>query len=117
MDACPHALEGKTLKVASMGTNPYIYTDFQRNVVYNDKGHPVGSNTEIAATLGKVFGFDFKIILSGAQNYYDNKTGTWIGLTGEVSLNLHSINTLNTQISPFLIRTQFSNSTVSNEFC
>jgi len=39
---CPHPLEGKTLRVGSQGTNPFIYSDFDRNVAYNEKGQPLG---------------------------------------------------------------------------
>ncbi len=62
-DLCPHALEGKTLKVGSIGTNPYVFTDFDRNVIFNEKGLPVGSNTAITETLGKIFGFEVDIQL------------------------------------------------------
>jgi hypothetical protein len=41
-DKCPHALEGKNIRVGSQGTNPYIYTDYDRNIVYNEKGLPLG---------------------------------------------------------------------------
>jgi hypothetical protein len=44
--SCPHPLKGKHLRVASQGTNPFIYTDYDRNVVYNDKGLPLGENAQ-----------------------------------------------------------------------
>jgi hypothetical protein len=31
--SCPHPLKGKTLKVASTGTNPFIFTDYDRKIV------------------------------------------------------------------------------------
>lgn len=82
---CPHALKGKILKVGSFGTNPYVYTDFQRNVIFNEKGQPVGSNTEIAETLSKLFGFDIEIVLVKPGDFYDKKNQTWIGPAGDVS--------------------------------
>jgi hypothetical protein len=45
-DSCPHPLKGKNLRVASQGTNPYIYTDYDRNVVTNEKGLPLGEKNE-----------------------------------------------------------------------
>lgn len=82
---CPHPLDGKKLKLTSQGANPYIFTDFNRNIIYDDKGLPLGSNSGIASMLSKLFGFEFEIFISGGTNYYDNKTKTWIGLTGDVS--------------------------------
>ena len=82
---CPHGLSGKTLRVSSKGTNPYIYTDFDRTVFYDDKGLPQGSNSEIIYNIGKIFGFEVTINLSGSfSSYFDNKTKTWIGLNGDV---------------------------------
>ena len=40
-------LAGKNFKVASYGTNPYIYTDFEKKVFYKENGNPLGGNTEI----------------------------------------------------------------------
>jgi len=82
---CPHALSGKTLRVDSIGTNPYIYTDFDRNVFYDEKGLPVGSNSEIMSNIGKVYGFDVEIHLnSNFSSYFDNKTGKWVGQVAKV---------------------------------
>ncbi len=85
---CPHALSGKTLRVSSRGTNPYIYTDFDRTVFYDEKGFPEGSNSEIMYNIGKVFGFKVAFNLSNSfAGYFDNKTQRWIGLTGDVRTN------------------------------
>jgi hypothetical protein len=82
---CPHALKGKTLKVGSIGTNPNIYTDFERNIVFNEKGEPLGSNTMITKTIGKLFGFEIEIVLVKPGEFYDKINKTWIGSSGEVS--------------------------------
>ena len=84
-ELCPHALEGETLKVGSIGTNQYVFTDFDRNVIFNEKGQPVGSNTAITETLGKMFGFGVDIELVRPGDFYDNKTGQWLGSVGDVS--------------------------------
>ncbi len=81
---CPHPLKGKTLQVASQGTNPFIYTDYARNVVYNEKGQPLGANTGIISSLGKVFEFQFTTRVLRTWDYYDNITGQWVGMTGGV---------------------------------
>jgi hypothetical protein len=82
---CPHALSGKPVKVKSIGTNPYIYTDFDRNVFYDEKGLPVGSNSQILQNIGKVFGFEIEVNLTkNLASYYDNATQQWTGLNGEV---------------------------------
>jgi len=84
---CPHALSGKTLRVDSIGTNPYIYTDFDRNVFYDEKGLPVGSNSEIMSNIGKVYGFDVEINLnSNFSSYIDNTTGKWVGQVAKVKI-------------------------------
>jgi hypothetical protein len=84
---CPHALSGKTLKVESLGTNPYVYTDFDRNVFYNDKGLPLGSNSDILSNIGKVYGFDVAINLSSSTaSSFDNKTGKWMGQNAKVNI-------------------------------
>ena len=85
VNQCPHPLHGKTLQVASLGPNPFIFTDFERNVHYNDQGLPLGSNTGIALTLGQVFGFKVNILLFKTYDYYDEKNARWVGIAGEVS--------------------------------
>jgi len=88
------ALSGKTLRVDSVGTNPYVYTDFDRNVFYNDEGLPLGSNSDIISTIGKVFGFDVKINLTAnPASAFNNKTGKWVGQNAKVkNLYLKCIN-------------------------
>ena len=69
---CPHALSGKTLRVESVGTNPYVYTDFDRNVFYDEKGLPLGSNSEIMSNIGKVLGFEVAInLVANNASYFD----------------------------------------------
>ena len=85
MNNCPHALAGKTIKAGTFGTNPYLYTDFDRSIVYNEKGQPLGLNTGVATTFASMFGFEVEFSLVRGVNYYDNKTRTWVGLTGDVS--------------------------------
>ncbi len=83
---CPHALSGKTLRVDSIGTNPYVYTDFDRNVFYNEKGLPLGSNSDILSNIGKVYGFDVAInLFSSSGSSFDNKTGKWAGPNAKVN--------------------------------
>ena len=86
-EECHHALNGQTLRVNSYGTNPYVYTDFDRNVVYNEKGLPVGSNSEIVENIGKALGFKVRLNLAsgGSASSFDNKTGKWTGPNGNVS--------------------------------
>jgi hypothetical protein len=64
LERCPHALEGKTLKVASIGTNPYVYTDFDRNVIFNENGKPGVNFTSIlrAPFLYKSFAQSFFVL-------------------------------------------------------
>ena len=81
---CPHPLKGKTLVTGSLGPNPYIYTDWGRNVQYNENGKPLGTNTGIAETLGQYFGFNTTIKLMRSYDYIDPVTKKWMGETGEV---------------------------------
>ncbi len=84
-NSCPHALSGKTLRVDSVGTNPYVYTDFDRKVFYNDKGLPMGSNSDIMSDIGKVLGFEVSINLTNSPaSVFDNKTGKWVGQVAKV---------------------------------
>ena len=86
---CPHALSGKFVRVTSGGTNPYVFTDFDRKVFYNDKGLPLGSNSDIMSDIGKVLGFDILVNLSTPfASYFDNKTGKWTGQVGSVRIVL-----------------------------
>ena len=76
---CPHALSGKTVRG----------TDFDRKVFYNDKGLPLGSNSDIMSDIGKVLGFDILVNLSTPfASYFDNKTGKWTGPVGSVRIVL-----------------------------
>ncbi len=82
--SCPHPLKGKTLKVASTGTNPFIFTDYDRKIVYSEKGRPLGTNTGIAESLGKALHFEVEIRPLQTYDYFDAKTNKWIGMTGQV---------------------------------
>jgi len=90
-------LSGKTVRVTSAGTNPYVYTDFNRNVFYNEKGLPLGSNSDIMSEIGKVYGFEIVVNLSQPLgSRFDNKTGKWTGPVGSVSsFSLKSIQIIN----------------------
>ena len=81
---CPHPLAGKTMKAGSVGPNPYIFTDYDRNIQYDENGKPLGTNTGVAETLGQVFGFKTRIIPMKTYDYIDPKTKQWMGVTGEV---------------------------------
>ena len=81
---CPHPLAGKTLRAGSLGPNPYIFTDYERNIHYNENGKPLGTNTGVAETLAKVFDFKTTIVLMKTNDYIDPKTKKWMGITGEV---------------------------------
>ncbi len=84
-NSCPTTSSGETLRTTSLGTNPYIYTDFDRNVLYNDRGLPLGSNSDIISNIGKIL--DFKVTVnftSSSFSYYDNSTRKWVGSTGDV---------------------------------
>ena len=85
LNQCPHALSGKTLTVSSSGTIPFLFTDFDRNIVYNEQGKPLGSNTDIPVTIGKMYGFDVNVYIYNGPHFFDNKTGQWVGQTGDVS--------------------------------
>ena len=84
---CPHPLEGQTFRVGSLGPNPFIYFDHNDNPVYGEDGFPLGANSGIAKSLGKMFGFDLKIVLFQSYDYFNPATGKWVGMSGEVSLN------------------------------
>ena len=84
-ESCLHPLKGKTLRVASLGTNPFIFTDYNRNPILNERGHPVGGNTGIVETLGRAFGFEVNISIYKSYDFYDKKSSKWIGMTGDVS--------------------------------
>ena len=82
---CPHVLSGETLRATSIGTNPYVFTDYDRKVFYNDDGLPLGSNSDIISNIGKVLGFNVTVNLSSTSlSYFDNSTQKWVGLTGDV---------------------------------
>jgi hypothetical protein len=81
---------GKTLNLASGGANPLIFSSFDRKVFYREDGLPLGSNSEIAVTLGKVFGFDVKVPMFIGVDSYDPKTGNWSGGIGGVSSSFFS---------------------------
>jgi hypothetical protein len=82
---CPHPLQGQVVRVGSLGTNPFIYTDLNRSVVYGEDGFPLGANSGIAKSLSKMFGFDLKIVLFKSYDYFDSATGKWVGMSGEVT--------------------------------
>jgi hypothetical protein len=81
---CPHPLKGKTLKVASAGTNPFIFTDYDQNIVYTERGRPIGTNTGIVESIGKALNFDVDITPLSGYDYYDHEAKKWVGMTGQV---------------------------------
>ena len=88
---CPHFLKGKTLQIGSFGGSPYMFIDFYNNVVYDEQGLPAGSNTGIAKTLSKVFGFKFNILIYNKQEYFNPATGKWSGILGDVIILHYSV--------------------------
>ncbi len=83
---CPHPLNGRILKTAITGTGPYMYTDWDKNVVFDEQGIPLGSNGGIFKALSSVFGFTLKISTFNANVIWDNKTGQYIVISTLVSL-------------------------------
>jgi hypothetical protein len=83
--SCSHPLKGKTLWVASLGTNPFIFTDYNRNPILNERGHPAGGNTGIVESLGRAFGFEVNITIYKNYDFYDKTASRWIGMTEDVS--------------------------------
>ncbi len=79
-NACPHPLNGKTLKTALAGTNPYVYTDWDNNVVFDGQGIPLGSNGGIFNDLSKVFGFTLNVSIFNANVIWDNQTGQFVAI-------------------------------------
>ncbi len=75
------------MRVNSAGTNPYVYTDFDRKVFYNEKGLPLGSNSDIMSEIGKVYGFEIEVnLVQFLASRFDNKTGKWTGPVGSVRI-------------------------------
>jgi len=62
-----------------------MFSDFNRDNVYNEQGIPVGSNGGIADALSRIFGFQVRISVTRVQNFFDNKTGKWTGMAGDVT--------------------------------
>ena len=81
---CPHPLKNKALRAASLGPNPYIFTDFERNINYNADGNPLGANTGIVKSIGAMFGFDVSIKVLREHDYYDSKSDRWVGIARDV---------------------------------
>jgi len=75
---CPHPLNGKTLKTAISGTGPYLYTNWDNNVVFDEQGIPLGSNGGIMRAISEVFGFNLNISTFKANVVWDNLTGQYI---------------------------------------
>ena len=71
-------------QVASLGTNPYMYTDYNRTVIFNERGIPVGSNGGIAEALSRIFEFNLNMTVAKSQGVFDKKTGKWLGMAGDV---------------------------------
>ena len=80
------------MRVNSAGTNPYVYTDFDRKVFYNEKGLPLGSNSDIMSEIGKVYGFEIEVnLVQFLASRFDNKTGKWVGQNVKVRIYLNKI--------------------------
>jgi hypothetical protein len=84
---CPHPLKNKSLRVASISPNPFIFTDFDRNIQYNEDGLPLGSHTGIVKSIGEMFGFDVLVQVYRVHHYYDTRSKTWIGMAGDVRVS------------------------------
>jgi hypothetical protein len=80
-------------QVAYQGTNPYLYTDYSRKIVYNERGIPLGSNGGISEALSRIFGFKLNMTIANSQAIFDNNTGKWSGMAGDVSATLIYVET------------------------
>ncbi len=82
---CPHPLNGKTVRTAFTGTNPYLYTGLENDVVYDEKGIPLGSNGGIMHSLSRVFGFNLDVQIYPSGFIWDNQTGKFVNIPGQVT--------------------------------
>ena len=73
-------INGKILKTALEGTNPYVYTDWENNVLFDQQGVPLGSNGGILKALSEVFGFSLNISIFNSNVIWDNQTGQYVAI-------------------------------------
>ena len=95
---CPHPLNGKILKTALAGTNPYVYTDWENNVLFDQQGVPLGSNGGILKALSEVFGFSLNISIFNSNVIWDNQTGKYVAIPTLVCVRLTKPNRLRTPV-------------------
>ena len=62
-----------------------MYTDYDRKVIFNERGIPLGSNGGISEALSRMFGFNLNMTIAKVQGLFDNKTQKWSGMVGDVS--------------------------------
>ena len=96
---CPHVLQGLPVNIGLRGTNPYMYNDKDKKILYDDRGFPLGSNGGISSALMKMYNFVPTFSLFQSQGMYNPKTGKWDGGAGDVSLLscLHLFSSQSTQ--------------------
>ena len=68
------------------GVNIRIWLLQRLSKTYTKKGFPLGSNAGIADVISRVFGFSFEVVLFKTYDYFDEKTRSWMGITGEVNI-------------------------------
>ena len=84
-ETCPTVLKDKTIKIGLTGTNPFLYNDEKKRVIYNADGFPMGSNGGIAAEFAKRFGYNVNITVYTSNPIYNTTTGKGSGYIVDVS--------------------------------
>ena len=84
-EKCPHPLHGKTVKVTSTGTNPYLYNDEKKRPILGPNGIPLGSNSGVALTLAKIYKFKLNLTVAEKPPFFNKTTGKWTENVQDVS--------------------------------
>ena len=83
---CPSPLEGKDLNAGSYGTNPFMYNDREKKVIYGPDGVPEGSNGGIAKGLAKIHNMRLNIKTYSFGGTVNETTGNTTGAIRDVSI-------------------------------
>ena len=83
---CPSPLEGEDLNAGSFGTNPFMYNDREKKVIYGPDGVPEGSNGGIAKGFAKMHNLKLNIKTYTSPGTVNETTGSTTGAYKDVSI-------------------------------
>lgn len=80
-------MDGQHYEFAFYGTNPFMYNDKNKKIIYGPNGIPEGLNGGMATGMAKMYNFTFNVTTFTVLHTVNETTGNTTGGYAEVILS------------------------------